>query len=263
MQSPSCNLLGIRLNLMTLEDVVNVTARAIATHARCIIGNHNLHSLYFLYKEPKMREYHTLADYTNADGMSLVLLGRLFGIPIERRHRTSSFDLLPILADAACRNRWRIFYLGSLPGVGEKAAGRLRSKHPGLQIRTRHGHFNAERSCAENQNVLAEISEYDPDILLVGMGMPRQEIWVLENKADISARATFCCGAMMELVAGELPICPHWMGEIGIEWLYRLFSQPTRVWRRYLIEPWFVLGQMSRQYIAMQIPKLFERGHVE
>jgi N-acetylglucosaminyldiphosphoundecaprenol N-acetyl-beta-D-mannosaminyltransferase len=261
MQIPSCNLLGIHLNLMTAQDLINVTAHAIDSHARCIIGNHNLHSLRFWYKEPKMREYHSLADYTNADGMSLVLLGRLFGLPIERKHRTASIDLLPGLADAASRNGWRIFYLGSKSGVGEKAAGRLRDQYPGLQIRTHHGHFNSEQFGLENQEVLAEINDYDPDILMVGMGMPRQELWIVENEANISARATYCCGAMMELVAGELPIPPRWMGEIGIEWLYRLFSRPTRVWQRYLIEPWYVLGQLCRQYFAMQIPKVFNEDH--
>jgi N-acetylglucosaminyldiphosphoundecaprenol N-acetyl-beta-D-mannosaminyltransferase len=246
---------------MTSQDLINVSARSIESHTRCIIGNHNLHGLYFWYKEPKMREYNSLADYTNAEGMSLVLLGRLFGLPIQRKHRTAYIDLLPTLADEACRKGWRIFYLGSRPDVAEKAAVRLRAKHPGLQIRAHHGYFNAERSGVENQKVLAEINDYDPDILMVGMGMPRQEIWVVENNANISARAIYCCGALMEVVAGELPIPPRWMGEIGIEWLYRLFSQPARVWQRYLVEPWFVLGQLGRQYFAMQIPKVFDRGH--
>ncbi|MBZ5671857.1 MAG: WecB/TagA/CpsF family glycosyltransferase [Acidobacteriia bacterium] len=261
MQVPSFNLLGIHFNAMTAQDLINVTTRAIDGRARCIIGNHNLHGLYFWYKEPKMREYNSLADYTNAEGMSLVLLGRLFGLPIERKHRCAYIDLLPILADTACRNSWRMFYLGSGPGVAEKAAVRLRTKHPGLQIRTHHGRFNAERSGVENQKVLAEINDYDPDILMVGMGMPRQETWVVENNANISALAIYCCGALMDYVAGEIPTPPRWMGAIGIEWLYRLFSEPARLWQRYLIEPWFVLGQLGRQYLAMQTPKVLGGGH--
>jgi len=248
---------------MTSQDLIDVSARAIARHERCTIGNHNLHSLYYWYKEPKMREYNSLADYTNAEGISLVLLGRLFGVPIERKHRTVYFDFLPILADAACHGRWKLFYLGSKPGVAENAARRLRARHPGLEIRTHHGHFNAERSSEENKKVLAEIKNYDPDILMVGMGMPRQEIWILENNDDISTRVTYCCGALMDLVAGELPTPPRWISALGFEWLCRLISQPARVWRRYLVEPWYVLGQLGRQYFAMQIPKLLNRGNEE
>ena len=263
MQIPTCNLLGIRLNLMTSQDLIDVSVQAIANNDRCIIGNHNLHGLYFWHKEPKMREYNSMADYSNAEGISVVLLGRLFGLPIERKHRTNYFDFLPRLAGAACRDKWRIFYLGSKPGVAEKAAGRLRAMHPGLEIRTRHGHFNVEKSSEENQKILAEIKDYDPDILMVGMGMPRQEIWILENRNDICARVTYCCGALMDLVAGELPTPPRWISALGFEWLCRLISQPGRVWRRYLIEPWFVLGQLGRQYFAMQFPRVFDRGHQE
>jgi N-acetylglucosaminyldiphosphoundecaprenol N-acetyl-beta-D-mannosaminyltransferase len=139
----------------------------------------------------------------------------------------------------------------------------MRAKHPGLLIRTHHGHFNAERSSAENRRVLAEINDYDPDILMVGMGMPRQEIWVLENNAAISARAVYCCGALMDYVAGEIPTPPRWIGALGFEWLYRLFSEPARLWQRYLIEPWFVLGRLGRLYLAMQNPKVFGGGHLK
>ncbi len=260
MQIPRYNLLGIQLNAMTAQDLIDVTARAINDHRQCIIGNHNLHGLYFWYKEPKMREYNALAEYTNAEGMSLVLLGRLFGFPLERKHRTAYIDLLPLLADVACRKKWRVFYLGSRPGVAAKAAMRLRARHRGLQIRTHHGHFNMDRWGAENQRVLAEINNYDPDILMVGMGMPRQETWVVENRGNISARAIYCCGALLDYVAGEIPTPPRWMGALGIEWLYRLFSEPARLWQRYLIEPWFVLVQLGRQYLAMQTPKVLGGG---
>jgi N-acetylglucosaminyldiphosphoundecaprenol N-acetyl-beta-D-mannosaminyltransferase len=256
MQIPSFDLLGIHYNAMTAQDLINITAQAIDGHARCIIGHHNLHGVYFWCKEPKMREFNSLAGYTNAEGMSLVLLGRLFGLPIGRKHRTAYIDFFPILVDAACRNKWRMFYLGSRPGVAEKGAGRLRTKHPGLQIRTHHGYFNVGNSGVENQQVLAEINDYDPDILMVGMGMPRQEGWVVDNHADLSARVIYSCGALIDYFAGEIPTPPRWMGSIGVEWLYRLFSEPARLWQRYLIEPWFVLGQLGRQYLTMQAPKV-------
>jgi N-acetylglucosaminyldiphosphoundecaprenol N-acetyl-beta-D-mannosaminyltransferase len=81
------------------------------------------------------------------------------------------------------------------------------------------------------------------------MGMPRQEVWVLENRDQISANAVFCCGALMDYVAGEIPTPPRWLGHLGLEWFCRLLNEPARLSRRYLVEPWSVLGLMTRQYL--------------
>jgi N-acetylglucosaminyldiphosphoundecaprenol N-acetyl-beta-D-mannosaminyltransferase len=126
----------------------------------------------------------------------------------------------------------------------------LRNRYAGLQIRTHHGHFNAEQAGLENQAVLAEVKAYAPDVLMIGMGMPRQEIWILENQKDIDARTVFCCGALMDYVAGEIPTPPRWIGHLGFEWLYRLLSEPARLWQRYLLEPWSVMGQLTRVYLG-------------
>jgi N-acetylglucosaminyldiphosphoundecaprenol N-acetyl-beta-D-mannosaminyltransferase len=197
-----------------------------------------------------MREFYRLADYSHIDGMSLIMLGRVLGFPLKRDHRTGYMDFLPLLAKEAASRGWRIFYLGSRSGVAEKAARILRERYAGLQILTHHGHFNAERAGRQNQEVLAEINAYDPHVLMVGMGMPRQEIWVIENQKDIASRAVFCCGALMDYVAGELPTPPRWIGRLGFEWLYRLLSEPARLWQRYLVEPWSVMGQLARVYVS-------------
>jgi N-acetylglucosaminyldiphosphoundecaprenol N-acetyl-beta-D-mannosaminyltransferase len=254
MTVPSFDLLGIRVHAMTRHDLVGTAARAVDDRATCIIANHNLHSLYLWRQEPKMREFYSLANYVNIDGMSLVLLGRLFGLPLKSKHRTNYIDLLPLLAEEAARSQWRVFYLGSGPGVAETAARTLRTRYPGLQIATRDGYFNTDQCGAENQSVLAEICSYAPDILMVGMGMPRQEIWIAENLKGIAAHAVLCCGGLMDLVAGEIPTAPRWLGPLGLEWLYRLFSEPARLWRRYLVEPWVILIRATNGY--------FRSGHL-
>jgi N-acetylglucosaminyldiphosphoundecaprenol N-acetyl-beta-D-mannosaminyltransferase len=250
MQTPAFDLLGIRIHALSKRELVDCVSQAIDGRTQHIIGNHNLHSVYMWFHEPRMRDFYSLTDYTHIDGMSLVLLGRLMGLPLKREHRTGYMDLLPLLAEEAAEREWRIFYLGSRPGVAEKAARMLRSRYPGLQIRTHHGHFNAEHSGPENQQVLAEIKTYAPDVLMVGMGMPRQEVWVLENQEDIAAHAVFCCGALMDYIAGEIPTPPRWIGHLGFEWLYRLLSEPARLWQRYLLEPWSVMGRLTRLYFS-------------
>lgn len=241
---PAFDLFGIRVNAITKWDLIDITGAAIEQKKRCIIANHNLHSLYLWHREARMRDFYSLAQYTNVDGMSLVFLGRLIGLPLKTEHRTNYIDLLEPFVEQAARKRWKIFYLGSKPGVAEHATQILRDRYINLQIEARHGYFKAE-DVDENQKILDEISRYCPNVLMVGMGMPRQEIWVAKNIAKLSADVIFCCGGLMDLVAGEIPTAPRWLGSMGLEWVFRLFSEPRRLWRRYLVEPWFILGHIS------------------
>jgi N-acetylglucosaminyldiphosphoundecaprenol N-acetyl-beta-D-mannosaminyltransferase len=250
METPDFDLLGIRIHALSERELVDCVSKAIAGRRQCIIGNHNLHSLYMWFHEPLMREFYALAEYTHIDGMLLVMLGRLLGLPLKREHRTTYVDFLSHLAAEAVSREWRIFYFGSKLGVAEKAAGILREQCPGLQIRAHHGHFDASTGSPENQAILEKIKAYSPDILMVGMGMPRQEVWILENRNEIAARGVFCSGAAADYLAGEIPTPPRWMGRLGFEWLYRLVSEPNRLWRRYLVEPWSVMVRLTQMYLS-------------
>lgn len=234
-------LLGLPVDALSKDDLVELVAETVREEKSCVIGNHNLHSLYVAQHEPRMREFYAQADFVHVDGMSLVLLGRVLGLPLRRRDRTGYMDLLPSLLRRAVTSGWRIFYLGSKPGVAEKGASLLRTQYPGLQMITRDGYFDAAPGSAQNQEVLDAIRDFAPHILLVGMGMPRQETWILDNRRSLAANAIFCCGALIDYVAGEIPTPPRWIGQIGFEWLYRLLAEPRRLGSRYLVEPWFVL----------------------
>jgi N-acetylglucosaminyldiphosphoundecaprenol N-acetyl-beta-D-mannosaminyltransferase len=89
--------------------------------------------------------------------------------------------------------------------------------------------------------VLEEINRIRPQLLLIGMGMPRQEHWVYDNLEHLAANAIVLSGACFDYIAGAIPTPPRWMGQIGLEWLYRLATEPRRLWRRYLLEPWALL----------------------
>lgn len=240
------SLLDLRINKFSDSDIVRLVMDVVQNGQHSVIANQNLHSMYLWYHEPRMREFYALADYIHIDGMSLIWLGNMVGIPLKRQDRATSLDFFPLLAEQAVEHGWRIFYLGSKPGVAERAAAALRKRYPGLQIQTHHGHFDRDRAGEENRKILAQINAYTPHILFVGMGMPRQEIWILDNQADLSANAIFPAGALMDYMAGEIPTAPRWLASLYLEWLYRLISEPARLWRRYLVEPWFVLGQVLR-----------------
>lgn len=125
--------------------------------------------------------------------------------------------------------------------MAEAARQRLAAAHPGCQIGVHHGYFDPDPASAENQAVLAAILDFGPDILLVGMGMPRQEAWILANRHAVPRGVMFSVGAAFDYEAGAQTAAPRWMGRLGLEWLFRLASQPRRLAFRYLVEPWFLL----------------------
>jgi N-acetylglucosaminyldiphosphoundecaprenol N-acetyl-beta-D-mannosaminyltransferase len=245
--SRSISLFGFRVDTFSDKDVVSIASSAINAHKRCVLGHHNLHSLYLCHRVPQMLDFYSIADHILIDGMSLVLLGRIFSFPLGRENRATSLDFMPLLLPEAVKHGWRIYYLGSKPGVADRGAVRLREEYPGLQIRTRHGYFDSEKSGIENRQVLEDIKSYAPHILFVGMGMPRQELWLLENREDIEAAVSFACGAYIDYVAGEISNTPRWLTKFYLEWLYRLLSEPRRLSKRYLLEPWVVVSHIIRQ----------------
>jgi N-acetylglucosaminyldiphosphoundecaprenol N-acetyl-beta-D-mannosaminyltransferase len=237
----SVRVLGAEVHPWTWPALQEAIVEAVAARRGSIIANHNLHSLYLYHHDADVRAFYGSADIIHIDGMSLVIFGKLLGLPLERAQRLTPLDWIrPLLAEAA-RRRWRVFYLGGKPGVAERAAVLFRGAFPALTLETAHGYFDARRASEENRAVLDAINRFGPDLLLVGMGMPRQEHWILEHRVDLAAGAIFNVGGLFDYIAGETATPPRWLGSVGLEWLFRLASDPTRLSKRYLVEPWFVL----------------------
>jgi N-acetylglucosaminyldiphosphoundecaprenol N-acetyl-beta-D-mannosaminyltransferase len=245
----SYRLLGLRLDALTLSDLLAMAAETIENDERCLIANHNLHSVYLYYHDAKMRTFYSRAQCVMIDGMPLVLLGKLWGYALRAEHRSGAVDWVPRLTAEAARRGWRVFYLGSKIGVAERGAQILRDTFPGLRISTAHGHFDADPHSNENRAMVKLINDYRPDVLLVGMGMPRQERWIVDNLESVEANVIIHVGAYMDYVAGVVPTPPRWTGQLCLEWLYRLLNEPRRLWKRYLLEPWFVVGLVLKEWV--------------
>lgn len=238
LEPTSLCLFGVRVNPLTIDELNTAVTEAISRNERWIIAHSNMHALYLYHRDPKMRALFERARIVHIDGMPLIYWGWLLGYPVRRDQRVTYVDWVHPLMQESQRNRWRVFYLGGKPGVAAKAAGILRQHYPGLQIHTHHGYFQ------DSNVVLLEIARFQPHILMVGMGMPRQEHWILDNIDKIEANVILTAGACFDYVAGVIPTPPRWIGRIGLEWLYRLWSEPLRLAKRYLLEPWFLLPYM-------------------
>lgn len=164
--------------------------------------------------------------------------------------RVTYADWIWELASVAESRGWTIFFLGAKEGVAEKAAEKLTDRHPDLKIvGCHHGYFDKRPNSAENLSVLERINSGEPNILVVGFGMPRQEQWLSENWKNIDANVAMTGGAVFDYASGELKRGPDWMTQRGLEWFARLIIEPYRLWRRYLIgNPLFIWRVLKSRF---------------
>lgn len=238
-------LLGAEVDLITPAEVMEAIGRLEAAGRPAVIANHNAHSLYLLRTEPQFAAFYRDADLIEIDSRPMILWGRLLGLPVHGRHRCTYLDWRESFWPLAEQKGWRVFYLGGGPGVAETGAERLRRRWPELNLAVRDGYFDARPESEENLAVVAQIRAFDPHVVMVGMGMPRQETWIQQNRAAFRRGVFLPVGAAMDYEAGVQSAAPRWLGPLGLEWLYRLATQPRRLAFRYLVEPWSLLPAMG------------------
>jgi N-acetylglucosaminyldiphosphoundecaprenol N-acetyl-beta-D-mannosaminyltransferase len=243
-------MLGVWVNRLTVDDLYEVIEESVEAGGRTVIGNHNLHSIVVHHRDPGMREFYRHVGYVFIDGMPIVWTGRLLGMPMQREHRMTSVDWLRPCLQRAAEKGWRVFFVGSKPEVAARAVEVLRQEIPGLVIDAEHGYFDIARGSEGSRHVLRRIRDFRTDLLLVGMGMPRQEHWIANELDGIEAKVVMNLGAVMDYVAGAVPTPPRWMARLGFEWLARLAAEPRRLGYRYLVEPWYLVPHLARDLLA-------------
>jgi N-acetylglucosaminyldiphosphoundecaprenol N-acetyl-beta-D-mannosaminyltransferase len=234
------DIFGLRITPLTRDELIALLAREIAAGRRSVIAHQNLHGAYLYFRDAEFRALQTSA-YVHIDGMPIVLLARLAGYRLTRAHRLTYLDLMgPVLA-AATAHAWTLFWLGSEPEVLRIGLPRLREAHPGLIIDGQHGFFDQRPHSPESEAVLARINTARPNILLIGMGMPRQERWLRANLDRLAVNCVLLVGGYLDYITDRQAAPPRWLGPLGLEWLHRLAADPRRLWWRYLVEPWVLL----------------------
>ncbi len=241
--------LGTRICPFTQESLTALLGEIIERNEKQIIANHNLHSLYLFNKDKKFKKFFSQVKHIHIDGMPIVYLGRLLGYPLVRDNRITYLDWCDDIFKLAIKKNLRIFYLGSTPESGSTGLKVLKNKYPLLEIEWHHGFFDANKTTRENNKIIKLINSSSTSILMVGMGMPRQECWIMDNFNDLQVNIILPCGACLDYLAGTIKTPPRWMGRIGLEWLYRLFVEPQRLWKRYLVEPIFLCKPLLAQLL--------------
>jgi exopolysaccharide biosynthesis WecB/TagA/CpsF family protein/anti-anti-sigma factor len=190
-------------------------------------------------RHPELLEVLRRADLVTADGMPLVWLANMLGAPV--RARVTGADLVPALAKAMAVSGHTLYLLGGKGDIAEQAARELQANNPGLRIVGVHAPFvhtegdAVTDSEAEDEEVLQRLNAADPDVLLIGFGNPKQELWFHRNRHRIRAGVTIGVGGTFEFIVGRVSRAPEWMQKTGVEWIYRITQDPKRLWKRYAI----------------------------
>jgi N-acetylglucosaminyldiphosphoundecaprenol N-acetyl-beta-D-mannosaminyltransferase len=235
-------VLGGSFDLVKSAEVFHFVGGKIAAGEKAIVANHNLHSLYLIRKDAELQAFFDRADLIEVDSIPLILWARLVGRPGRRFHRCTYLDWRDEFWARAKQDHWRVFFVGGKKGVGEKAAQVIRSDWPDVLLATHDGYFDSRPGSDENERVVQAIRAFKPDILFVGMGMPLQEKWILNNFANLPPCVMFTVGGAFDYEAGVQIAPPRWVGQLGLEWLARLCMDPRRLFNRYCVEPFSLAG---------------------
>lgn len=233
--APTVDFMGVPLAVLSTTEFIDL----VLAETRERQGSHDSAPYFVTYlnaacsnlaaTHPNYREILRSANLVYADGQAIVWASRWLGTPLPERVNAADFFIS--FCRRAAAEGLRLFFLGSYPGVAAKAAANVVAEVPELIIcGADHGFF-----AGEGEEVIAAINNARPDILIVGMGVPRQECWVWRHRHELQVPTIWCVGALFEYFSGYRRRAPVWMRKAGLEWLFRLALEPTRLWRRYII----------------------------
>ena len=228
------------VDLITKEELLDTVFAAAAKKQWFIATYANVHTANLASRLPEFRSFlWNRANVVFCDGFGLLLGAKVLGQTMRPDQRMTAPDFFETMA-LGCEERGLSMYLlAGEAGVTDRAIARLAEVAPRLQVSGHHGFF--QKTGPENEAVLNDIIGKRPDILCIGFGSPLQEKWIADNQARLGDLVCLPLGAWLDFYTGTTWRGPRWLTDHGFEWLCRLYSEPRRLWQRYLIgNPQFV-----------------------
>lgn len=223
--------------------VDNATLNEVLEHIEYCIDNQivgqiiplNVDQIVRLETDKYFKEICNNCELLLIDGHPLMWIAKAYGVPFKEKICGS--DLVPILCKRAVEKGYSVFFLGAAPGVAKIAAEKMKHKYSGLKVAgTYSPPFGFEKDEEEVKKINYILKNSGADILFVGMGVPKQEIFIYENMWKYNIPISLSVGATIDFIAGKQKRAPKWINRIGFEWLYRLIHDPGRLCKRYLID---------------------------
>jgi N-acetylglucosaminyldiphosphoundecaprenol N-acetyl-beta-D-mannosaminyltransferase len=248
------NILGTKISAINITQTIQTIRDWIASKDSNYICVVPAHSIMQAYRDQSLREIINLSGLSTPDGMAIVWLLHLQGY--QNVDRVYGPDLMNAVCKHSLETGWKHYFFGGAPGIAEQLSERLNSQYPELQITGTYSPPFRDLSQQEDEEIIANINHAQPDIVWVGLGSPKQEFWMHNHLSKLDAPVLIGVGAAFDFLSGNKRQAPRWIQRSGFEWLFRLASEPQRLWRRYAEYPLFVL------LVLLQILHLkkFENG---
>ncbi len=231
------SFLNTRFNRMSWSEAIDRLLMQLLKRQGGRVYYGNAHTMVTASQNPALAKALAHSDLLLADGSGVCWGSALLGTPLV--YNLNGTDLVPVLCKEGAKKGLSVYLLGAKPGVAEEAAANLKNAYPSLVIAgTHHGYF----SKVETSQILETIRAARPHLLLVAMGVPQQEIWIDQYASQLRDITCMGVGGLFDFVAQRVPRAPYSIRAFGMEWLWRLAMEPTRLWQRYIIGNFVFLG---------------------
>ena len=246
MSSPArTNILGVGVSLVNMEQALDQIDRWIRGRDKTYVCICSVHGVMECQRSEDLREIFNRAGMVTPDGMPLVWLARAHDSRVTRVYGP---DLILAEFERSKTAGHRHFLYGGGHGIAARLAERMRARFPGLQIVGTIEPPFAPLNQLASAETTAVINAAEPDIVWVGISSPKQERWMATMRARLKAPVLIGVGAAFDFHSGTVRQAPRWMQRSGLEWFFRLVTEPRRLWRRYLVNnPWFIWAVTMRK----------------
>ena len=230
----------VPIDVLTFDGALEAIGQLVEAKKGGYVVTPNIDHVVLADDNVAFRDSYASASLSLVDGQPLVWASRMLGHSLPEK--ISGADLILPLMDMAAKKKWRVYFMGAGPGVAEKAADEVRLRYGTQIVGCDAPKVSVDPAASENADAIAKIKAAKPDVVLVALGAPKQEIWMHRCMAQYAPAIALGIGAGLDFIAGTVQRAPKWMSNNGLEWAYRLSREPKRMWRRYLVnDPRFLL----------------------
>ncbi len=238
--------MNIFINNLSMEEALTEIDRLIQEDKCSFVVTPNVDHIVQIEKGSVLADAYKCADLILCDGKPLIWISKYYGIPIKEK--ISGSDLFPEVCRMAAQKGYTMYFLGAAEGIAAKAAEVLIGRYDGLMIvGTYSPPYGFERDQEEIKKIISQIHDASPDILILGLGTPKQEEFIMNYRKKIGVPVSLGLGASFDFVAGNVKRAPKWMSDHGLEWLFRITQDPKRMVKRYLVDDLKILS-LVRKY---------------
>ncbi|MGV9025961.1 WecB/TagA/CpsF family glycosyltransferase [Lactococcus lactis] len=227
--------MNTEVDSLNMPEVLDRIDKLIQIKKNSYVVTPNVDHIVQLEKDSELQKVYKNADLILADGKPLIWISNYYKTPIKEK--VSGSDLFPLLCEMAGKKGYKMFFLGAAEGVAARAATNLKKRYSNLEVAGVYSPpFGFEENEEEVEKILQMIIKSNVDILIVGLGAPKQEKFIFKYHDRLKVPISLGLGASLDFEAGNIKRAPKWMQKSGLEWLFRITQDPRRMFKRYIID---------------------------